>query len=193
MGRDTQLFLKITSIAFIGLIAIILLVSNFKPTSSQQTLQFNLKNSKGQPVTEASFNDTKNILYFGFTHCPHICPTALAKLTSIFKNNQSIADQITPIFISVDPERDTPQRLNEYLKQFHPNIVGLTGKKSDVEALLNRLKAFSNQINLDKETKKYTFDHSTFFYLIDDENNIIEQFSDRIDIGVMENKLMAHL
>lgn len=195
MSQDTLRFFIHTGIIFVMMMLAVLILSHVTTPfhSSTPTVQFNLIDSHHQNVTEATFSKTKHLIYLGFTNCPHICPTALTKLSDLLSANHSIAENLTPLFISVDPTQDTPDRLNGYLQAFHPKIVGLTGTEENISQLQQQLNAYSKKISTNQYNNDYTVDHSRFFYLLNEENKIIEQFSDSTDAQSMTRILSAHL
>lgn len=107
---------------------------------------FSLVNQDGRPVTERDFAGQYRIMYFGFTHCPAICPTDLAvigqALRRFEKSDPARAARVTPIFVSVDPERDTPAVLKDYVAAFHPRLTGLTGTRKQVAEMIRRYGAY---------------------------------------------------
>lgn len=107
------------------------------------------------------------MIFFGFTHCPVICPTELQKFAEIMDElPQNIAKRIHPLFITIDPERDTVEVLKDYVPLFHPSITGLTGNIKTVQDVLKSWKVFYTKVN-DPEFTEYTMDHSTYAYLAD--------------------------
>ena len=116
------------------------------------------------------------LMFFGFTHCPVICPTELQKFSNVMDIlPDDIAPRIKPIFITVDPERDTVDSMREYVPLFHPAIIGLTGNTSQVYAVLNDWKIYYNKVN-DPQFTDYTMDHSTYSYLVDHNMTILSLF-----------------
>lgn len=107
---------------------------------------FTLTNQDGRQVTERDFAGKYRIMYFGFTHCPDVCPTDLAvigqALRRFEKSDPARAARVAPIFVSVDPERDTPAVLKEYVAAFHPRLVGLTGTPKQVADMVKRYGAY---------------------------------------------------
>jgi len=90
---------------------------------------FRLLDHNGRVVTEANFKGRPFLVFFGFTHCPDICPTALFEMSEVLKRLGPDADKTAALFISVDPERDTPEKLKDYVSSFHPRVFGLTGRR----------------------------------------------------------------
>jgi protein SCO1/2 len=107
---------------------------------------FTLTNQEGRQVTERDFAGRYRIMYFGFTHCPDVCPTDLAvigqALRRFEKSDPARAARVAPVFVSVDPERDTPAVLKEYVAAFHPRLVGLTGTPKQVGDMVRRYGAY---------------------------------------------------
>lgn len=136
---------------------------------------FALTTHEGQP-----FDSTKDIsegeyglIFFGFTHCPVICPTELQKFATIIDSLPAdIAGKIHPTFITIDPERDTVEVLKDYVPLFHPKILGLTGDVEKVHAILNDWKVYFTKVD-DPQFTEYTMDHSTYSYLVDADMNIL--------------------
>lgn len=130
---------------------------------------FSLTNQDGKAVTERDFAGRYRILYFGFTHCPDVCPTDLAVLGQALrrfeKERPARAARVVPIFVSVDPERDTPAVVKEYVSAFHPRLVGLTGTPTQVAEMIKRYGAYGAR----EETQPgggYNVNHSRIAILI---------------------------
>jgi len=130
----------------------------------------NLKLADGteRPAIEF-FQDNWSLVFFGFTYCPDICPTALASMAQtmdILREQYPEAADTRVLFVSVDPQRDTPERLKEYTEYFHPEFVGVTGTKSNVDRLTRAMGALYAKTG-DTSGDKYLIDHSTQVILID--------------------------
>jgi protein SCO1 len=136
---------------------------------------FTLTDQDGRTVTEADFKGKPFLVFFGFTHCPDICPTALFDMSEAFRRLGPDADKMSALFISVDPERDTPEKLKDYLQSFHPRISALTGTPEQVEAVTKAYKAYAKKVPLDGS--EYTVDHSAIVYLMDREGRFVAPFN----------------
>ena len=113
------------------------------------------------------------LIFFGFTHCPVICPTELQKMAVIMDElPNSVAAKIHPLFITIDPERDTVDAMQEYVPMFHEQIMGLTGDVENVHKVLDDWKVFYTKVD-DPQFTEYTMDHSTYAYLADDTMKIV--------------------
>ncbi len=126
---------------------------------------FALTDQNGNIVTDQSFPDQYKLIYFGFTSCPAICPTELGKITKALKALGKDAGFIKPIFITVDPERDTPQVLKSYLTLFDPRFTGLTGGVEDIGTTLKSYRIYAAK-KQEPGATDYTMDHSSFIYFI---------------------------
>lgn len=135
---------------------------------------FSLVDHEGNLRTETDFSQPYKLVYFGFTYCPLICPTELQKMAEAYlKLSRAEQKLIQPLFISVDPERDTPDVLKNYVDLFLPNLMGLTGSVEQVEAAKKAYGVFSRKV---PEGEDYTVDHSSFTYLIGPNDQLLAQF-----------------
>lgn len=129
-------------------------------------LSFQLTNDQGKSVTAADYRGKITLLYFGYTHCPDVCPLTLAHLHVVMQRLGKLADGAQILFVSVDPARDTPEALHAYVTAFDPHVVGLTGSPADIEALTKRYRAaFSREP--DKAGGSYDVSHSSGIYIFD--------------------------
>lgn len=126
---------------------------------------FALTNHKGEPFTHENLRGRPYAVFFGFTHCPDVCPTALWELSELMKKLGSDADTLAVIFVTVDPERDTPEALANYLTSFDPRIVGLTGTPQEIDAMTKLFRAYYKKVPTNDGS--YTMDHTATVYLMD--------------------------
>ena len=132
---------------------------------------FTLESYEG-PVSLSDFRGKVVLIYFGYTHCPDVCPTALALTSAALKQlDDTELTQIQTLFISVDPARDTPERVNEYAHFFHPNILGLTGSKENIDDITKRFGAYY-RIPDHVTGENYAVDHSSQTLVVDKEGEI---------------------
>lgn len=125
---------------------------------------FSLVDHTGRRVTDADFRGRPMLVFFGFTHCPEVCPTTLLDITNQLKALGPEAERLQVLFITVDPERDTPAQLALYLQSFDPRIVGLSGTVDEVEAAVKAYKAYARKIPTEDS---YTMDHTASVYVMD--------------------------
>ena len=119
------------------------------------------------PVALSDFEGKAVLVFFGYTHCPDICPTDLARMGQVL-NALTPAEQagVRGLFISIDPERDTPQRIADYARFFHPSIIGLTGTPDDIERIAKQYLVLYQKAEIGESQAGYLMDHSTKTYLI---------------------------
>lgn len=137
---------------------------------------FSLNDHTGQAVTEKTYDGHYKLIYFGFSYCPAICPTELQKISRVVKalegQHPEIAKQMQPLFITVDPERDTVPVMKGYVSLFHPRLVGLTGTQPQIDFVTKAYRIFARKVN-DPEQNDYTMDHSSYIYLMGPDNKLV--------------------
>lgn len=137
---------------------------------------FTLIDHNGQEVTNETYKGTHKLIFFGFTYCPAVCPTELQKITNIMEAlGKDYAGTITPIFITLDPDRDNAEVMKNYVAQFHLSLIGLTGSNDQIDAVKNTFKVYSSKVENDM-MDEYMIDHSSFIYLTDWDNKLISMY-----------------
>jgi protein SCO1/2 len=126
---------------------------------------FTLVNTNGETVTDKTYRGRWMLVYFGYTYCPDVCPTELQTMVSALDRVGTLAERVVPIFVTIDPERDTPAALAEYVKLFDERLVGLTGSKDQISAATRAYRVYYARAKA-KDTTDYLMDHSSFIYLI---------------------------
>lgn len=134
---------------------------------------FSLIDTNGNRVSDRDFRGRLMLVFFGYTHCPDICPTELQAVSEVMDKLGSEADKVAPIFITVDPERDTPELLAAYVKSFSERITGLTGPVGDVASAANAYRVYYRKTG----GGDYSVDHSAFIYLMDGEGKYLTHFT----------------
>lgn len=132
---------------------------------------FALKDHTGQVRRLADFKGKAVVVFFGFTHCPDVCPTTLAELATVMQELGPQADKVQVLFITVDPERDTQQVLAKYVPAFHPRFLGLAGSTAETEQVAKEFKAFYQKVP-GKNSDSYTVDHTAGSYIFDPQGRI---------------------
>jgi len=127
---------------------------------------FTLVDQTGATVTEAALRGHPSAMFFGYTFCPDVCPTTLADMTLWLDDLGADADKLKVYFVTVDPERDTQEHMAEYLQAFDPRIVGLTGDRAAVDAMLAAFRVYSRKTGEDGDY--YLMDHTASVYLLDE-------------------------
>lgn len=143
---------------------------------------FNLIDQDGAPRTEADFRGSYPLIYFGFTHCPDLCPRSLGTMSDAIEElatrAPSKAQQVAPVFITVDPERDTAAAMKDYVARFHPRLVGLTGSPEEIERVTREYGAFYAPVPQDGGD--YAVDHSGFIVLMGPEGEYLTHFESSV-------------
>ena len=148
-------------------------VAGIKPSAP-----FSLVDHKGQPFTQdsAAWKGKTRLIYFGFASCPAICPAELHKMTvALNALPPEKSAQIQPIFITIDPERDTVAAMNDYVSLFHPRFIGVTGAPDNIKAMLKDWNVFATRVD-DESLNGYTMDHSSYIYLQQPDNSVLALF-----------------
>ncbi len=145
---------------------------------------YDLVNQINLPVTENNFLGKPQLIYFGFSYCPDICPTALQKMGAVQEKLDPNGSLINYLFISVDPERDTPDSLKAYVESggFPSGLKGLTGTEEQIERVKLAYKVYSQRVPLSNSEADYTVDHSDIIYLMDENGMFVDFFFGRSTI-----------
>jgi len=132
---------------------------------------FTMIDQDGAPVTEKSLLGKPSILFFGFTYCPEVCPTTLYDMSVMLKAMGAEAERINAVFVSVDPERDTPQAMRDYLQAFDPHIRGFSGTLEETRTIAKAYRVYYKKVPL--EDGDYTVDHTALVYLFDADGKFV--------------------
>jgi protein SCO1/2 len=181
-ARSTRVLL--VSAAFLaGLVfclgAILIVTGRLAAPVAQQVAAvggpFKLIDQNGEVVTDQDLKGRPFLVFFGFTHCPDVCPTALFEVSEILRALGRDADRIRALFITVDPERDTQAVIKDYLSSFDPHLSGLTGDPAAIAAVAKAYRVYYKKVPL--EQGGYTMDHTAIVYLMDKEGRFVSPFS----------------
>ena len=153
---------------------------------------FTLIDQHGRTVTEQDFRGRLHLVYFGFTFCPDVCPTELQTISAALDRLGDKAGEVVPVFISVDPERDKPEVLAAYLKDFSPRIVGLTGTPEQVAQAARAYRVYYAKAP-SQDGKDYSVDHSNIVYLMGQDGQFLAHFSMRTTAEEMADTIRRHL
>ena len=138
--------------------------------------KFSLTNHRGEIFSEQDLKGKMTLIYFGFTFCPDICPTSLEKFSKVVDVLAKYNINVTPIFITVDPKRDTQAVLREYLTYFNPKIIGLTGTESQIKDVADKFKIFYSISLNNSNNDHYMIDHTSLCYLFDKDGKYYTHF-----------------
>ena len=136
---------------------------------------FILTDQNGEIFNSRKVN-LKKLVYFGYTYCPDICPFDLLKISKIFENNPNLKSEIKPVFITVDPERDTIKKLKLFMENFDQSFVALTGTNEEIKKVIKKFKIYVKINKSNPIDKDYLIDHSSLIFLLDENDNYIKFF-----------------
>ncbi|XP_051209393.1 protein SCO1 homolog 1, mitochondrial [Lolium perenne] len=153
---------------------------------------FSLLNHDGKPVTEKDFLGKWTLLYFGFTHCPDICPDELQKMSAALnKIKEKEKLEIVPVFISVDPERDTVEQVHDYVKEFHEDLIGLTGTSEEIRKVARAYRVY--YMKTEEEGSDYLVDHSIVMYLMNPKMEFVKFFGKNYDEDTLAQGIVKEI
>jgi protein SCO1/2 len=176
-----------------GLVVVFLLLGPTRPYTFQGSLidppvaapQFELTDVDGQRVQLNDLDGQVVIMFFGYTSCPDVCPVTLTEFLQIRSRLGSQAENVSFVFVTVDPERDTPERMKKYLTNFDPEIIGLTGTRDELESVWASYGVYEAKLEGGSE-ENYLVDHSSRIYVIDADGNLLLTY-----LFGTENKVIA--
>lgn len=148
---------------------------------------FTMTNQKGAVFTEKNLAGKPTLMFFGFTSCPDVCPTTLADMTKWLQQLGPDAGKLNAVFVSVDPERDTPEQMAHYLAMFDPHIIGLTGTPEQLATMAKNYKIYYKKTPL--ENDNYTMDHTASLYLLNADTKLVGTISYRENDAIAFQKI----
>lgn len=188
----------LAAVLVVLIVALIVLVNNppSKTVVASQTTgealiggPFELVDHEGRAVSNADYADRYKLFYFGFTFCPDVCPMALQIMAAALNELGPDADQIYPLFISVDPERDTVEAMGPYVKQFHDDMIGLTGTPEQIAAVTKAYRVYARKVSDPSSSAAYTMDHSSVFYFMSPDGEYVTHFTHVTDPEKMAQEI----
>ncbi|MET3930196.1 cytochrome oxidase Cu insertion factor (SCO1/SenC/PrrC family) [Lysobacter sp. OAE881] len=154
---------------------------------------FRLTDQDGKAVTQATYAGKPALMYFGFSSCPDVCPTDLARIERIARRvQQDSGVAVTPIFVTIDPERDTPAKMKTYVSIFGKDFVGLTGTPAQIKDIAAKYHVYYKKVPYG-DKGHYTMDHSTFLFLLDRQGRYVDHFGRAVDEKVVAQRIAADL
>lgn len=151
--------------------------------------EFSLTNHKGEPVTDKDFLGKYMIVYFGYTFCPDVCPMDLQIMADAMRFLPSEElEQVNPVFVTIDPERDTVDVMAEYVSYFHDDMIGLTGTNEQVDAIKKAYRVYAAKAD---DSPDYLVDHTSYTYFMDKEGALLKHFNHGEDPEAMANTISS--
>jgi protein SCO1/2 len=180
MTARTSHILLIFSAFLAGLViflGVILFASHYGGTGSGPSAiggPFKLIDQSGKPITDQDMKGRPFLVFFGYTHCPDICPTTLFEMSEVLHALGKDADRVGALFITVDPERDTPAAMKDYLSSFDPHLRGATGDRQAIDAAEKAYRVYAKKVPT--ENGDYSMDHTALIYLMDKQGRFVAPF-----------------
>jgi cytochrome oxidase Cu insertion factor (SCO1/SenC/PrrC family) len=138
---------------------------------------FTLTDHNGKRVTDQDFRGKYVLVFFGFTYCPDVCPSELQVMSAALDQLGLEGEKIQPVFITIDPARDTPEAMKIYVSNFHPRMVGLTGSDADIAAVAKAYRVYYAKAKGTENQKDYLMDHTTILYLMGPDGKFVKHFT----------------
>ena len=136
---------------------------------------FQLTDQHGKAVTDKNLKGKPTLIFFGYTHCPDVCPTSLFEMSEVLRAMGKDADKVNAVFISVDPERDTPATMKDYLSSFDPHLEGLSGDPAETAKVITSYRVYAKKVPT--KDGDYTMDHTALIYLMDRDGRFVSPFN----------------
>ena len=178
--RTTQVLLVLSAFlaGVAGIFLIMVLVTGRDPVPAARASAvggpFQLTDQNGRTVTDRDLRGHPFLVFFGFTHCPDVCPTTLFELSEVLGKLGADAERVRALFVTIDPERDSPAQIKDYLSSFDPHLIGLTGDQAAIDAVAKAYRVYVKKVPL--EHGDYTMDHTALVYLMDKEGRFVAPF-----------------
>ncbi|MDB5503333.1 MAG: Copper-binding protein [Tardiphaga sp.] len=160
-----------------GLLVVLWLAGGLSSVTASASIggPFQLTDQVGQTVTDKNLKGKPTLIFFGFTHCPDVCPTSLFEISEVLRAMGKDADRVNAYFVSVDPERDTAAAMKDYLSSFDPHLKGLTGDADAVAKVISGFRVYAKKVPL--KDGDYTMDHTALIYLMDRDGKFVSPFN----------------
>src|SRR5947209_2866363 len=180
MDRTTRPLVVVAAFAaslVIGLVVVLWMLGGLRGVTAPAAIggPFRLTDQAGQTVTEKSLQGKPTLIFFGFTHCPDVCPTSLFEISEVLRAMGKDTDRVNAYFISIDPERDTAAAMKDYLSSLRPHLKGLTGDPDAVAKVISGFRVYAKKVPL--KDGDYTMDHTALIYLMDREGKFVAPFN----------------
>jgi protein SCO1/2 len=180
MDRTTRPLVIVAAFAgslAVGLVLMLWAMGGLKNATAPAAIggPFQLTDQAGRIVTEKDMMGRPTLVFFGFTHCPDICPTSLFEISEMLRAMGKDADRVNAYFISVDPERDTSAAMKDYLSSFDSRLEGLTGNPDQIAKVISAYRVYARKVPL--KDGDYTMDHTALIYLMDRDGKFVSPFN----------------
>ena len=160
-----------------GLLVVFLAMGGVRSVTQPAAIggPFQLTDQNGKTVTDMDLKGKPTLIFFGYTHCPDVCPTSLFEISEVLRAMGKDVGRVNAYFISVDPERDTPSTMKDYLSSFDPHLEGLSGDPAEITRVLTEYRVYAKKVPL--KDGDYTMDHTALIYLMDRDGHFVSPFN----------------
>ena len=176
-NRTLIIVTAFTASLLIGLLVMLWAMGGVRGVTAPAAIggPFQLTDQSGATVSDKSLEGKPTLIFFGFTHCPDVCPTSLFEISEVLRAMGKDADGVNAFFISVDPERDSKEAMKDYLSSFDPHLKGLTGDPEAIAKVLAEYRVYAKKVPL--KDGDYTMDHTALTYLMDRDGKFVAPFN----------------
>lgn len=191
---NLRILLSIVLVIIAAIIWIKFLNTEKTPTAAENSRaliggSFELTDHNGQPVTDKDFSDKYMIVYFGYTYCPDVCPMDLQIMADAYRAlSPELQSELNPVFVSVDPERDTVDVMAEYVGFFHQDMIGLTGTVEQINSIKKVYRVYAAKAD---DSPDYLVDHTAYTYLMDKDGTLLKHFNHGEDPNAMAKTITS--
>jgi protein SCO1/2 len=154
---------------------------------------FELIDHHGRAVSDLSYRGQFMLLFFGFTHCRAVCPAALARLSAVIGRLGPSASRLQPLYVTVDPERDTPEVMKAFLERGYPHFTGLTGSRENIDHVKSLYRVFARRAADPDDVTGYQMPHTAFTYLVGSDGRYVAHFTDAVGEDELVARIGSHL
>ncbi len=176
----------------LGIVAVLTLTPGGREVASSDVGgPFTLTDHDGNRVTREDFLGEPHLLFFGFTHCPDVCPTKLFEISEVLQQTAEQGRELNALFITVDPERDTPDLMRAYVQSFDDRIIGLTGTSEEIDDVVRSFRAYKRRVPL--EDGDYTMDHTALVYIMDEQGRFVASLNTAQDPQAAAQELLGRI
>jgi len=193
--RNRMSLLIVLAACLVAIGALAVVAVDLKPQAASRQVAvggpFSLTDQNGKTITDADMKGHPFIVFFGFTHCPDVCPTTLYDLSQALNGLGDDAKNIPALFVTVDPERDTPEVMKRYVSNFNPDIRGVTGDPAAIQAMVKAYRGYAKKVPT--EDGDYTMDHTAVVYLMGADGQFISPLNLQRPTAEVVKELREHI
>jgi protein SCO1 len=176
-SRPLVIVTAFTASLLVGLLLMLWMMGGVRGVTAPAAIggPFQLTDQSGAVFTDKNLEGRPSLIFFGFTHCPDVCPTSLFEISEVLRAMGKDADKVNAVFVTVDPERDTQAAMKDYLSSFDPHLKGLTGDPAAVQKVITEYRVYAKKVPL--KDGDYTMDHTALIYLMDRDGHFVSPFN----------------